>query len=72
MLHILAHEKWFVDPTRFPTDVGQPLHAPTVYFVGGVLGVMLLLGYVWQRCGRRELIPGPMRFGADRSRMSIY
>jgi hypothetical protein len=69
LLRILAHEKWFLDPSQFPLRVDLLLRPKPLAFVAAVLAATFVAWVVWRRRGRRGLLPGPIDLGADPERL---
>jgi hypothetical protein len=67
--NILAHEKWFIDPARYPIQPDHVLRPQAMAFIDGVLAITAIAGVVWWKRKRKELLAGPLRLGASPERM---
>jgi hypothetical protein len=59
-----AHEKWFYDAEPHGTHWGQAFKFPQILGVVIAVGLAAALGFVWRKCGRRAVLPGPDALGA--------
>ncbi len=67
--HILAHQKWFIDPSHYPIQPDQVFRPHAMAFIGVVLVVTAIAAFVWWKRKRKEILPGPLRLGASPERM---
>lgn len=68
---ILFHERWFVDSSPYPLDWAGVTRPGALAAVGAVTAALLLATFVWRRTGRRPLVPGPFRLGADADSLAV-
>jgi len=67
----LLHERWFVDSSPFPLAWTSVTRPGALAAVGGAVALLSLAAFVWRRTGRRPLVPGPFRLGADADSLAV-
>ena len=68
-----AHEKWFLDASRYPLRPDLFLSTGAVWYALGAMAATALLALAWRARGCRDFIPAPERFGAnERGRVLVY
>ncbi|HEU5048673.1 MAG TPA: hypothetical protein VFU00_00020 [Gemmatimonadales bacterium] len=67
----VLHERWFVDSSPFPVSWTSVTRPGTLVATGGALVVFGLAFLLWRRTGRRPLVPGPFRLGADADSLAV-
>lgn len=68
---ILLHERWFVDSTPYPLDWASVTRPGALAAVSAAVASLLLAGFIWRRTGRRPLVPGPFRLGANADSLAV-
>ena len=61
----LAHEKWFHQGAREPTNWQSALQLPTVGLIAGVIVTTILAALIRRRLASHHILPGPVALGAD-------
>lgn len=67
----LLHERWFVDSTPYPLAWSSVTRPGALIAVGVAVATLLLASVIWRRTGRRPLVPGPFRLGADADSLAV-
>ncbi len=67
----LLHERWFVDSSPFPLAWAGVTRPGALLAVAAASGLFLAAAFVWRQSGRRPLVPGPFRLGADADSLAV-
>ena len=67
---MLLHERWFVDSSPFPVRWAELLSGPPLLAAGAAVAATVGAHLLWRLTGRRPIIPGPFRLGADRVQLA--
>ena len=68
---ILLHERWFVDSSAYPLAWTSVTRPGALVAVGGAVLLLAFAALVWRRTGRRPIVPGPFRLGADADSLAV-
>jgi hypothetical protein len=68
---ILLHERWFVDSSSYPLDWASATRPGALAAVGTAVMLLLSATFVWRHTGRRPLVPGPFKLGADADSLAV-
>lgn len=63
----VAHEKWFIDSSRYPLASDSFVGSGALWWVLTTVAVFGALAVLWQMRGHRDLLPPPERFGATQA-----
>jgi hypothetical protein len=67
----LLHERWFIDSTPYPVRWVSATDPAALAAVGTAALAFAIAAFVWRRTGRRPLVPGPFRLGADADSLAV-
>jgi len=67
----LLHERWFIDSSPYPLRAEHITDPRSLAAVGVAVALLATATLLWRRTGRRPIIPGPFRLGADASSLAI-
>ena len=68
---MLLHERWFTADPGAPLRLDMALEPGAVAAVGSALAATTVLAVGYRLTGRRPLLPGPLRLGADRRLLAV-
>ena len=67
----LLHERWFVDSSLFPVTWASVTQPGALVAVGAAGAAFATAAVIWRHTGRRPLVPGPFRLGADADSLAV-
>jgi hypothetical protein len=68
---VILHERWFVDSTPFPVRWADAAEPGAIAAVAGAAAAFAVAAFLWRHTGRRPLVPGPFRLGADADSLAV-